>query len=127
MWNTRDFPKETNFNRKKEEYYEVLDDLKENSSYKQAIKEAKDFQENSEKLESLMKEMLFGIYKNKKSGNKYIVNSVVLDATNDREGNIVVVYIPEGNILEVKMIYCRDYFEFCEKFERVGTANLNLG
>lgn len=118
MWDTRNFSKETNFNRKKEEYDEVL----------KSLTDAKNKEENPENiLELVAQKMLFGIYENKKSGNKYVVSGVACDATNGREGDIIVTYFLEGSILDIKTIFAREMNEFCEKFERVGKANFKIG
>ena len=55
------------------------------------------------------------LYKNKKTGKKYILVSVAIDATNSRDGNKVAVYIPCYGTTEPT--YVRDLAEFLEKFE----------
>lgn len=66
------------------------------------------------------KDMIFKVYKNNKTGKDYVVSSVVYDATNEREGNPVVVYFIKGPLTELKGIFCRDLGEFKEKFEYTG-------
>lgn len=77
-------------------------------------------------LEQVTREMLHGVYKNKKTGDDYVVLGVVYDTTNRNEGNFLVIYVKKGKLSDIKMIFARELLEFCEKFERVGTVNINL-
>lgn len=52
-------------------------------------------------------------YKNKKTGQIYILLREIVDATNSREGKTVVLYIEPVQ----HRMYVRDTDEFLEKFE----------
>jgi hypothetical protein len=56
------------------------------------------------------------LFRNKKTGNLYVIEAIAIDATNERDGNQVVVYHPVGNRNDV---FVRDEAEFKEKFEEV--------
>ena len=56
------------------------------------------------------------IYKNKKTGNLYRHLASGIDATNERDGLLVVVYCPCDN---EHSIYVRADTEFHQKFELV--------
>lgn len=53
------------------------------------------------------------VYENIKTGGKYIYLGKVVDSTNSRDGNFMVIYCSLLN----NEIYVRDYKEFHEKFK----------
>jgi len=53
-------------------------------------------------------------YRNKKTGDLYLVHFNATDATNARSGHRVVVYTPKD---DCSQIFVRDAIEFDEKFE----------
>jgi hypothetical protein len=55
-------------------------------------------------------------YRNLKTGNIYRHLAVAVDATNERDGLLVVVYCPDDN---EHTIYVREQEEFYTKFEIV--------
>lgn len=52
-------------------------------------------------------------YRNKKSGEIYIVLGEVIDCTNERDGTICILYN------DSKKLFVREKKEFLEKFEKV--------
>lgn len=65
-------------------------------------------------METLMKGKYFT---NKKHGNTYCVLGLVVNTTNDRDGQDMVLYaaIKDGKLVK-DPIFCREYVEFKEKF-----------
>lgn len=55
-------------------------------------------------------------YRHKKTGNIYRHLAIAVDATNARDGVMVVVYCPDDN---EHSIYVREQAEFEQKFEMV--------
>lgn len=55
-----------------------------------------------------------------KSGNTYVVVAEALDVTNDRSGNVVVIYHRKG---DSHGLFARDKDEFCMKFELEDNMN----
>ena len=55
-------------------------------------------------------------YRNKKNKRLYWVQKICKDATNSREGNVIVVYYDVEN---ENPWYARDLEEFKEKFEAI--------
>jgi hypothetical protein len=53
-------------------------------------------------------------YRNKKTGDLYLVHFNAMDATNTRDGQMVVVYTPKD---DYSQIFVRNATEFDEKFE----------
>jgi len=52
--------------------------------------------------------------KHVKTGNHYVVTELVKDATNSRDGNILVIYKEPGS----EVLWARDIEEFCDgRFE----------
>ena len=56
------------------------------------------------------------LFRNKKTGNLYVIEAIAIDATNERDSNQVVVYHSVGNRNDV---FVRDESEFKLKFEAV--------
>jgi hypothetical protein len=53
-------------------------------------------------------------YRNKKSGDTYFIESIVIDKTNARDGRLMYLYYAEK---EPERKYVRDMAEFLMKFE----------
>lgn len=64
-------------------------------------------------MEKCLKSMKSNKYRNKKSGEIYIVLGEVIDCTNERDGTICILY-NDG-----KKLFVREKKEFLEKFEKV--------
>lgn len=64
-------------------------------------------------MEKCLKSMKSNKYRNKKSGEIYIVLGEVIDCTNERAGTICTLY-NDG-----KKLFVREKKEFLEKFEKV--------
>lgn len=58
------------------------------------------------------------LYKNKKTGKLYTLQSRALDCTNIRDGTTVIVYT------DGQMVFVREASEFYEKFEEVGDGTV---
>lgn len=71
--------------------------------------------QNSLRVENNMKDVFAGnIYRNKKHGALYKCVALIVDATNERDGDQLVIYHPVDNEKEV---FGRELEEFMEKFE----------
>ena len=65
---------------------------------------------------------MLGYYVNKKNGNAYFAEQVVTNATNNLDGQQMVLYYPCGkdNTPHWTRPFVREYTEFLEKFIRLG-------
>lgn len=60
-----------------------------------------------------------GFYRNRKTGNRYVVVGIAIDATNATNGREMVMYMP---VYEMGMkFFVREASEFNIKFEREET------
>lgn len=66
--------------------------------------------EYSEKLD-------VGEWLHKKSGVTYMVHGVVINATNSRDNEVMVMYSNKDNQIKV---FVREYSEFIERFEKIN-------
>lgn len=104
MWNTNDYEEKNYYEEKKEEKTKFSNGL----------------------LQEIAIEMVLNVYRNKKSGNNYIVSAVAYDATNERDGNIVVIYFLKGSLVNIRSVFVRDLEEFNEKFEKIGPVDIKI-
>jgi hypothetical protein len=59
-------------------------------------------------------------YKHKKSGRIYeVVSKKIINATNNVDGQIMVMYIGEKKDGSGKGVFVREFNEFHEKFEKI--------
>lgn len=67
-------------------------------------------------IHKIDRDLMLTTWTNNKTDKKYIVTGVAYDATNERDGNCVVLYRSAGNDVGV---FVRDIEEFKEKFTRI--------
>jgi len=58
--------------------------------------------------------MIRGVYSHTKTGNEYFVKGTVIDKTNERDGEILVLYHPNG---DEEKLCVRELNEFFAKFK----------